>query len=577
MASGHLEILLAQAQKLYHRNRELQQPMQPPAHPSPLANPFQHNELVKLPSVAQFLQQTLSFSQTVEKKAFTSGIEADRFRLENDPTSLSKMLQAYCRIMQTLLTATEIDGVSKEQLNRFRKQFGHLAYMCRFNNCRSAFSSSNAREDHEATQHTGGIRCTEASCAFSRMGFQSSKALRAHIRTYHKPEETPKGIRVIRKNHKCNGCSQRFCLKTELQRHQASQAGTACGQNGAPSDDDSPSWLQSSAQIELRQFGTGRHDASDGGQPYEFENGSPLPIANASQSSRTMHLISTNIDQNLLSQGPFYGWRAEVAVKERTINVHSIITGLRLSQPQLDLRKAAMAAMIHETRIFRNAKDKGDYLRVCLQNVDQTRVRIQEPDEPQLQQRTTAQSEPAISHISGADLNDDLGVPKGTDAIGHVSHGFRGPFSKNGELIYWKDFEAKSRAHRATFSQPPNESGIAPAAYGGSSAYLSPVHMEAVEDFMRIELLSNEQSLLWGVFDSHFTSFIQQGEPSLTDAPAYNPTPNGLHHPDGQPITHYGSNEPNLEEPSSWLSPGAEPLNDSRRSRMETIPPFGWE
>jgi hypothetical protein len=71
--SGNLTILLAQVQKLYHRNCQLQPPMQPSTRSSPLANPFQHAELVRLPSIAQFLQQALGFYQTAEKKAFTSG------------------------------------------------------------------------------------------------------------------------------------------------------------------------------------------------------------------------------------------------------------------------------------------------------------------------------------------------------------------------------------------------------------------------------------------------------------------------------------------------------------------------
>jgi hypothetical protein len=81
--------------------------------------------------------------------------EADRFRLENDPTLLSEVLQAYCRIMQTLLTTTKTDGVSKEQLIQFKQRFGHMAYVCRFSGCRAAFGSPRALEDHELARHTG--------------------------------------------------------------------------------------------------------------------------------------------------------------------------------------------------------------------------------------------------------------------------------------------------------------------------------------------------------------------------------------------------------------------------------------
>jgi hypothetical protein len=74
LPSGHLTILLAQAQKLYQKNRQLQQPMQPQTRSLPLANPFQHTELVRLLLIAQFLQQALGFYQTAAKEAFTSGI-----------------------------------------------------------------------------------------------------------------------------------------------------------------------------------------------------------------------------------------------------------------------------------------------------------------------------------------------------------------------------------------------------------------------------------------------------------------------------------------------------------------------
>ncbi|KAL3453193.1 hypothetical protein BJX65DRAFT_116909 [Aspergillus insuetus] len=306
--SGHLTILLAQAQKLYHRNRQLQQPMQPPNRSLPLANPFQHAELVKLPLIAQFLQQALNFYQTAEKKVFTSGIEADKFRLENDPTLL------------------KADGVSKEQVIRFKQQCGHLAYMCRFNGCRSAFGSPGALEDHESARHTGGIRCTEASCPYSRIGFQSSRALKMHLWTYHdRDEEIPTRARVIRKKHKCGGCSQRFRLETELQRHQASQAGTACGQSVAPSRDVLTGWLESLDEGEL-QIDSEPTAASDENQPYELENRSPLPPASGSNWKPTIDIkyISDVVDQNVQSQGPFSGWRAEVPVEERTYNVHSI-------------------------------------------------------------------------------------------------------------------------------------------------------------------------------------------------------------------------------------------------------------
>ncbi|KAL2852553.1 hypothetical protein BJX68DRAFT_53445 [Aspergillus pseudodeflectus] len=374
LTSGHLDILLAQIQKLYHRHCQLQNPAQPVTHVSACTNPFQHAELVKLPLIAQFLQQALSFYQTVEKKTFTSGVEANRFRLENDPTLLSEMLQAYCRTMQTLLTATEAHGVSKEQLTRFKQRFGHLAYMCRFNGCRSAFSSLSTLDDHESARHTGGIKCMDLSCPFSRIGFQSSKALKRHIQVYHNSAEAPQGSRVIRKSHKCGGCPEKFHLETELQRHQESRIGTACGR---------------SEIIEANETLT-----------------SPIVIGTLSsrveQRSVTPELQAENIIEELVakdlrSQGPFTGWQAYVSVADRQVHVHHMINHGRLTQPgsgltltlaqsELRLLNAAVTAMNIEKQTFLEAGDKMDYDRRMVEQWSRDR---------------TATSEALRSHVTG--------------------------------------------------------------------------------------------------------------------------------------------------------------------------------
>jgi hypothetical protein len=114
-------------------------------------------------------------------------------------------------------------------------------------------------------------------------------------------------------------------LETELQRHQASQAGTACGQSEARSEDDSARWLETLDEGEV-QIDHEPTAASDGNQPYEMENRSPLPTTNIPQSKQTsdMQFIIEIVDYDPQLQGPFSGWRVEVTVKERESIVHSM-------------------------------------------------------------------------------------------------------------------------------------------------------------------------------------------------------------------------------------------------------------
>ena len=141
------------------------------------------------------------------------------------------MLQTYCRTMQELYAAVEADGVSNEQLTWFKRQFGYLIYMCRFTKCRYTSSSLSDVEDHESTHHTGGIKCSEPSCCFSRIGFSSSKALKTHLGVYHPVEKPASGAEVIKKDFSCEGCPQRFRLEAELLTHQQSRMGTPCGRS----------------------------------------------------------------------------------------------------------------------------------------------------------------------------------------------------------------------------------------------------------------------------------------------------------------------------------------------------------
>ncbi|KAL2802256.1 hypothetical protein BJX63DRAFT_438048 [Aspergillus granulosus] len=415
LTGGQLNILLAQFQKLHHRLRGLRPSADQPTEVHPLSDIFQHAELVKRPFVAQFLQESSDFHQTMEKKSFPTGDEADKFRLQNDPTLLSEMAQTYSRIMQSLYTATEAHGVTKEQLIKFKHQFGHLVYMCRFADCRSTFSSAANLQDHESTRHTGGIRCTEPSCPFSRIGFQSSKALKAHLRAHHNEEQAPTRVRVIRKDHKCNGCSQRFRLETELRRHQESRAGTTCGRSESPAVNDPPNppmmtrTLPSTVEQRVNRTVAELPTAS-------------IEQQNSLAASPELQVILDQCARHFRLQGPFIGWRAEISVKDRMFRVYQMITSLFGLELYMGLTSTASFVTDFEERIFREAKDREEYIKEFDDQLAMMRfVSPRQTLGTQIQESDIAQREPwkipVKRHNIMSILNDEPTVSTSRDPL----------------------------------------------------------------------------------------------------------------------------------------------------------------
>jgi hypothetical protein len=84
--------------------------------------------------------------------------------------------------------------------------------------------------------HSGGIKCSEVSCPFSRIGFATAAALKGHMRKYHPQKADIRGPTTIRRRYVCSGvvdevvwgCKQRFAIERELQRHINSRRGTSC-------------------------------------------------------------------------------------------------------------------------------------------------------------------------------------------------------------------------------------------------------------------------------------------------------------------------------------------------------------
>lgn len=118
---------------------------------------------------------------------------------------------------------------------RFKQEFVKFAFFCRFWGCGEYFPTAKKLEEHELF-HSGGIKCIESSCPFSRIGFTSSLALRSHVRKYHSPQQPGVSITSVRRKYVCSGvvdgtpwgCGRRFVVQTELESHIASRPGTNC-------------------------------------------------------------------------------------------------------------------------------------------------------------------------------------------------------------------------------------------------------------------------------------------------------------------------------------------------------------
>ncbi|KAJ5704064.1 DNA-directed RNA polymerase II subunit RPB1 [Penicillium malachiteum] len=222
-----------QIKTLYEKNRSLDgysprvQQDQPTWHPRTEPGNLQILFLQDFPGINEFFHHCYAFKMTLKKHRFSNGKEIDEYVRRHDPSLFSRMLQIYNGAVQHLCTSSDIDGVNPAQLCRFKQQFGSSAFPCRFFGCMRAFPRNDIREDHEISWHIGGIRCLDLSCPFSRIGFSSSQALRSHTLVYHSPQEEKPT--TLRRRYQCQGCSQRFRLEKEFQRHRDASLGTPCG------------------------------------------------------------------------------------------------------------------------------------------------------------------------------------------------------------------------------------------------------------------------------------------------------------------------------------------------------------
>jgi hypothetical protein len=199
----------------------------------------------------------------------------EAYEIDQDCTLLTQVLYSYKRIVHNLLNAKSVPGLGREQLASFKQHFGSSAFVCRFRGCPRAtngYPTEQGREDHESLQHTGGIKCSEMSCSWSRIGFKTSAALKRHMQNYHSLPESVKKPSAIRRKYICGdpasvsaswGCGQRFALENELQDHFKSAAGRLCFLAKNNLQQPPPSFRSSSSP----ELSSPPHSLSDPGSP----------------------------------------------------------------------------------------------------------------------------------------------------------------------------------------------------------------------------------------------------------------------------------------------------------------------
>ncbi|KAH0560092.1 hypothetical protein GP486_003385 [Trichoglossum hirsutum] len=189
------------------------------------------------------VRQTVGLRKLLLNKQHITGQEVEAFEMAQDSTLFTEVLLSYKKIVHYLLEVTLVPGLDREQLARFKQHYGPSAFVCHFRGCPRAtdgYSTELKLRDHETRVHAGGIKCSEMSCSWNRIGFNTSAALKRHMQKYHSTLESGKksDVSVVRRKYICGnsktsngdswGCGQRFVLESELQRHFESAAGQIC-------------------------------------------------------------------------------------------------------------------------------------------------------------------------------------------------------------------------------------------------------------------------------------------------------------------------------------------------------------
>ncbi|KAI0804447.1 hypothetical protein GGR55DRAFT_691036 [Xylaria sp. FL0064] len=101
-------------------------------------------------------------------------------------TEIRDVLENYQIVLRECLSLREFPEVSTEEIAQFKRDYGGVAFTCRFPACPRAsegFETDELRVDHE-TSHAPPLKCPVPSCQYP--SFQTEQALRSHERNCHR-------------------------------------------------------------------------------------------------------------------------------------------------------------------------------------------------------------------------------------------------------------------------------------------------------------------------------------------------------------------------------------------------------
>ncbi|KAJ8130813.1 hypothetical protein O1611_g2810 [Lasiodiplodia mahajangana] len=139
-------------------------------------------------SVYSLCASILAFRANCQGKSASNGKEFEELTLQEDMTLFSTLSVRFTEIVNQLLSeGFTRDGISKDQLDRFRNQYLQFPLRCRFAPCARVslgFASETLRASHEQL-HVKRLFCDKPNCSRGRIGFRHQKDLDVHKRTYH--------------------------------------------------------------------------------------------------------------------------------------------------------------------------------------------------------------------------------------------------------------------------------------------------------------------------------------------------------------------------------------------------------
>ncbi|KAF2872665.1 hypothetical protein BDV95DRAFT_570327 [Massariosphaeria phaeospora] len=188
------------------------------------------------PHLTDMILRSTRWEEIRSQKVFGDGNDVEKYDLAQDPTLFSVMLHGYKEMISGIMQPnTSFSPSSLARIADFKHTFTQFMFPCRFWGCGEYSRTTKEREEHEK-HHTGGIKCAETSCSFSRIGFLTTRALKQHVHKHHSSQKPRHIITPVRKRYICStvtdgvihGCNRRFAFERQLDEHKASAKGTKC-------------------------------------------------------------------------------------------------------------------------------------------------------------------------------------------------------------------------------------------------------------------------------------------------------------------------------------------------------------